>query len=191
MNRLSESRRRLAAKHWPMALGVASWFRRCYPGLPADWEGAAAYGLCRAAVKYEHRAGAGFRFYAWRGARLECRHAARVELAHGLTGLPCTRLTFSFTSLDPWDAPEDSPLAAWVEHTTDRHDDRAATEAAIDVRTLLGRLEPREARILGQRYGLDGEGRRELRDVGREIGLSGERVRQIEANGLARLRSAI
>jgi RNA polymerase primary sigma factor len=50
---------------------------------------------------------------------------------------------------------------------------------AHEVQDLLGRLEPRQATILRERFGLEDEPK-SLAEIGRELGLSRERVRQIE-----------
>jgi RNA polymerase primary sigma factor len=56
------------------------------------------------------------------------------------------------------------------------------------VLSLLGRLEAREAAVLRLRYGLGGEDPRTLQQVGERLGLTRERVRQIERDGLRKLR---
>jgi RNA polymerase primary sigma factor len=71
----------------------------------------------------------------------------------------------------------------------------ASPEAAL-IRFETGRvllsavheLGERERRVLGRRYGLDGESPQILRDVGRTLGISRERVRQIEDRAIERLR---
>jgi RNA polymerase primary sigma factor len=59
------------------------------------------------------------------------------------------------------------------------------------VEKLLGRLDPRERKILEMRYGLDGyEGpQRTFKEIGDVIGLTRERVRQLEHLALVRLKS--
>ncbi len=51
---------------------------------------------------------------------------------------------------------------------------------AHEVQDLLGRLDPRQATILRERFGLEDEPK-SLAEIGRELGLSRERVRQLEA----------
>jgi RNA polymerase primary sigma factor len=76
-----------------------------------------------------------------------------------------------------------------------------ADEAAVDastivmdrelqrrVRSLLKRLDPREALVLRARFGLGGGEDQTLAQVGRELGVCRERARQIQANALAALR---
>ena len=58
-------------------------------------------------------------------------------------------------------------------------------EALEDVMTALT---PREARILGLRFGLRDGRAHTLEEVGRKFGLTRERIRQIEHQALDRLR---
>lgn len=53
---------------------------------------------------------------------------------------------------------------------------------------VLASLKPREADILMQRFGLDGEGRKTLEEVGEQYGVTRERIRQIEAMALRKIR---
>lgn len=66
----------------------------------------------------------------------------------------------------------------------------AAMQEALrrDLQGLLGRLGPREARILHMRFGVDGGAPRTLQDVARSVGLSPESIRQIERRALGRAR---
>jgi RNA polymerase primary sigma factor len=57
---------------------------------------------------------------------------------------------------------------------------------AHEVQGLLGRLEPRQATILREHFGLEDEPK-SLAEIGRELGLSRERVRQIEAQARRQL----
>jgi len=57
---------------------------------------------------------------------------------------------------------------------------------AHEVQDLLGRLEPCQATILRERFGLEDEPK-SLAEIGRELGLSRERVRQIEAQARRQL----
>ncbi|MFG2248286.1 sigma-70 family RNA polymerase sigma factor [Spirillospora sp. NPDC048823] len=61
-------------------------------------------------------------------------------------------------------------------------------QLAVEVRSMVDRLPPREAMILTLRYGL-GDGRpHTLQDIADRIGLTRERVRQLEKQALAQLR---
>lgn len=53
----------------------------------------------------------------------------------------------------------------------------------------LGTVEVRTARIIALRFGLDGGGHRTLQQVADEIGVTRERIRQIEAQGIRKLRN--
>ncbi len=68
----------------------------------------------------------------------------------------------------------------------DAEHDRA--ELREQVQHALASLRPREAEVLRQRFGLDGEEPRTLDEVGSTLGVLGERVRQIEARALRLLR---
>jgi RNA polymerase primary sigma factor len=52
-------------------------------------------------------------------------------------------------------------------------------------------MDPRAAKILKLRYGLDGDDPLTLKEIGQRVGLTRERVRQIEHEALARLRDAM
>jgi RNA polymerase primary sigma factor len=53
---------------------------------------------------------------------------------------------------------------------------------------LLDQMDPREAKVLRLRFGLDGEEPMTLKDIGGRLGLTRERVRQIEREALSKLR---
>jgi RNA polymerase primary sigma factor len=59
------------------------------------------------------------------------------------------------------------------------------------VRRLLGRLAPRERKILELRFGLDGQDAPQptYKEIGRQVGLTRERVRQLEKQALRELRA--
>jgi Sigma-70, region 4 len=52
---------------------------------------------------------------------------------------------------------------------------------------LLAEVKPREAEVLRLRFGIDDGKRLTLEQIGRRYKLTRERIRQIEADGLARL----
>jgi RNA polymerase primary sigma factor len=67
--------------------------------------------------------------------------------------------------------------------------DAALQSEIVDgVRHALAQLEPREARVLGLRYGIGTGAEHTTADVARQLGLSGERVRQIQRDALEHLR---
>jgi len=53
---------------------------------------------------------------------------------------------------------------------------------------LLDQMDPREAKVLRLRFGLEGEEPMTLKDIGGRLGLTRERVRQIEREALSKLR---
>jgi RNA polymerase primary sigma factor len=53
---------------------------------------------------------------------------------------------------------------------------------------LLDQMDPREAKVLRLRFGLEGEEPMTLKDIGVRLGLTRERVRQIEREALGKLR---
>lgn len=59
------------------------------------------------------------------------------------------------------------------------------------VRELVETLNPREQKILKQRFALDGGDPRTLEDIGRDFGLTRERIRQLEAAALKKLRDRL
>lgn len=56
------------------------------------------------------------------------------------------------------------------------------------VHYLLEQLGPQQRDVLVQRFGLDGDPPRTLEEVGENVGLTRERVRQIQLNGVGRVR---
>ena len=56
---------------------------------------------------------------------------------------------------------------------------------------FLERMDPRAAKILKLRYGLDGGDPMTLKQIGQEIGLTRERMRQIEHQSLQALRDSM
>jgi RNA polymerase primary sigma factor len=66
----------------------------------------------------------------------------------------------------------------------------AALDSGIheDIREALSSLTPREAKIIGLRYGLKDGREHTLEEVGQKYGLTRERIRQIEKDALRKLR---
>jgi len=86
---------------------------------------------------------------------------------------------------------EDDVLGDFIEDQEMTPPEETATNNLLreQMKEILDRLPPREARILQLRYGLlDGQVLT-LNEVGRRMGVTRERVRQIEAQALRRLRS--
>ena len=65
-------------------------------------------------------------------------------------------------------------------------DDRARSSELLDA---LARLQPRQRRVIIERFGLDGVRPRTLEEVGSNLGITRERVRQLEARALRELRA--
>ena len=61
----------------------------------------------------------------------------------------------------------------------------------IKLDSLMGELSDKHQDVLVRRFGLRGHPRSTLEEVGAEIGLTRERVRQIQVEGLARLRRSL
>ncbi len=82
------------------------------------------------------------------------------------------------------------PLYETIEDESRRRPD-ALAEAKMkreEIESALSELDPRTARVVRLRYGLDDGGARSLREVGIEVGLSRERVRQLEASAFDSIR---
>jgi RNA polymerase primary sigma factor len=60
-----------------------------------------------------------------------------------------------------------------------------------EVDGLLEVLDPREKKIILQRFGLDGGNPKTLEDVGKDFGITRERIRQLQNTALAKLRRAL
>src|SRR6266436_469070 len=60
-----------------------------------------------------------------------------------------------------------------------------------EVDGLLEVLDPRERKIISQRFGLDGGKPKTLEDVGKDFGITRERIRQLQNIALAKLRRAL
>ena len=74
---------------------------------------------------------------------------------------------------------------------------RTPHETMVDAQTLeilsrcVAALPLRAQRVLGWRFGLNGQGKRTLNQVGAQSGVTRERIRQIQNEALARLRQEI
>src|SRR6266481_1991606 len=60
-----------------------------------------------------------------------------------------------------------------------------------EVDGLLEVLDPREKKIISQRFGLDGGAPKTLEDVGKDFGITRERIRQLQNVALTKLRRAL
>ncbi len=82
---------------------------------------------------------------------------------------------------------------AMFDAAADRRGDEGEAEAAHKrmrdiVGGMLGKLDPRERRIIISRYGLDGNVEQTLEQLGNELGVTKERVRQLETRAQAKLK---
>jgi RNA polymerase sigma factor (sigma-70 family) len=61
-------------------------------------------------------------------------------------------------------------------------------QTARRLREVLNQIDPKQAQILRQRYGLNGNGPKTLQEVGDKLGVSREAIRQVEQRALKKLR---
>jgi RNA polymerase primary sigma factor len=85
---------------------------------------------------------------------------------------------------------EDSELGSFIEDDSSPTPTQTAYRYLLGekIEEMLGTLNPREARILRLRFGLNNGRMHTLEEVGRKFGLTRERIRQIEGRALRRLR---
>jgi RNA polymerase primary sigma factor len=85
---------------------------------------------------------------------------------------------------------EDSELGSLIEDEEAPMPAEAAEQALLrdTLEELLSTLNPREARILRMRFGLDNGHEHTLEEIGDRFGVTRERIRQIEQRALQRLR---
>lgn len=85
---------------------------------------------------------------------------------------------------------EDSELGNFIENDSSPTPTQYADETLLrqKIEAVLGTLNPREARILRLRFGLQNGRCYTLEEVGQKFGLTRERIRQIEGRALRRLR---
>jgi len=68
-------------------------------------------------------------------------------------------------------------------------DETAERARSSELLDALGKLQPRQRRVVIERFGLDGVRPRTLEEVGANLGITRERVRQLEARALRELRA--
>ncbi len=85
---------------------------------------------------------------------------------------------------------EDSVLGDFIEDTSSPMPEESVTKTLLEenIQEVLEELPAREVRVLQLRFGLWGERMHTLHEAGKKMGITRERVRQIQANGLRRLR---
>lgn len=94
-------------------------------------------------------------------------------------------------SLDAPVGPEgEARLGDFIEdeHMTSAFDSLVSTSIARQTREMLATLTPREQEVLRLRFGIDDSAEHTLEEVGKSFALTRERIRQIEAQGLEKLR---
>ncbi|MCP3937135.1 MAG: sigma-70 family RNA polymerase sigma factor [Actinomycetia bacterium] len=94
-------------------------------------------------------------------------------------------------SLDsPRGDEEDTSLGDFIKDESNALPAEVATRRLLqsEVREVLRQLNDREAEIVADRFGLNGQKPLTLEEVGKKFGVTRERVRQIEAKTLAKLR---
>jgi RNA polymerase primary sigma factor len=73
-----------------------------------------------------------------------------------------------------------------ADHPEEESAERARSTELLDA---LAKLQPRQRRVVVERFGLDGVRPRTLEEVGANLGITRERVRQLEARALRELRA--
>lgn len=77
------------------------------------------------------------------------------------------------------------------ENTVDPLDNLQNKTIFEDLRSLVDELDPREAEIITQRFGLDGNTPKTLEEIGEQFDITRERVRQLQNLALMRMRKII
>ena len=85
----------------------------------------------------------------------------------------------------------DSSVADLIPDQSAQQPELETAERARSTELLqaLGKLQPRQRRVVVERFGLDGVRPRTLEEVGANLGITRERVRQLEARALRELRA--
>jgi RNA polymerase primary sigma factor len=93
------------------------------------------------------------------------------------------------TRRDRFVTGHDAMFEGAADNRTDEQEiEFAAKRVREAVNGLLGKLDPRERRVLESRFGLGGAAEQTLEQLGRELGITKERVRQIESRAQEKLR---
>ena len=77
------------------------------------------------------------------------------------------------------------------EHAPNPYDCLREKNSTRDLHAMIAALEPREAKIIRLRFGLDGDEELTLEQVAQQFGITRERIRQLEALALKKLRRAM
>ncbi len=98
------------------------------------------------------------------------------------------------TSLDaPVGEDDSTELGELIgdESASDPLEDLQSKTLVEELRAMVDKLDEREAEIIRQRFGLDGEKPKTLEEVGELFGVTRERVRQLQNMALMRMRKAL
>jgi RNA polymerase sigma factor (sigma-70 family) len=117
---------------------------------------------------------------------------ARAASAVGINEQRFAAMTeaWQFISTDAAAADDGPPLAALRADAGADPLARVVQHGLQDrLESLVAALPPRERLIMRRRFGLGGEQHQTLHELAAELGISRERIRQLEARGLARLRT--
>jgi RNA polymerase primary sigma factor len=85
----------------------------------------------------------------------------------------------------------DSSVADLIPDTNSQQPEAETADRArsSELQDALAKLQPRQRRVVVERFGLDGVRPRTLEEVGSNLGITRERVRQLEARALRELRA--
>ncbi len=115
----------------------------------------------------------------------------------GMTGARVSQLRLAAIRPASLEAPlgdEDSNSIADViadEATQTPYEELAGRTSTEMIREMVAYLDPREARIITYRFGLDGNTEKTLEEVGEHFGVTRERIRQIQEIALRKLRKMV
>ncbi len=115
----------------------------------------------------------------------------------GMTGARVSQLRLAAIRPASLEAPlgdEDSNSIADViadEAAQTPYEELAGRTSTEMIREMVAYLDPREARIIRYRFGLDGNTEKTLEEVGEHFGVTRERIRQIQEIALRKLRKMV
>ena len=129
------------------------------------------------------------------------RQPSAAELGEEM-GLPVRKIQIIRRAIKAFNAPNSSPkgengesidFAELCPDTRSESPDHsiAQREEFTVLLRLLDSIDPRDARILKLRFGLEGQEPLTLKQIGKEVGLTRERVRQIQAETLMKLQGQL
>jgi|TARA_B110000438_G_scaffold280576_1_gene305974 RNA polymerase primary sigma factor len=117
-----------------------------------------------------------------------------------VTGLPVSRIAH-LKSVSTRPASLDAPVGedgstsfgdlVGDENSIDPLDNLQIKTVFEDLRSLVDQLDPREAEIISQRFGLNGDSPKTLEEIGEQFGITRERVRQLQNLALRQMRKII